>query len=521
MNLNFNKIFFLSISLLLSTICVIQAAEINISPPHNSLFESRKYIIGLSGKNAPTLKIIPKGTFNKICDVSPENFYTWFGKSASSGYLRLYKEYRKAAEYRDSINYAKGIILVQPNQNVTDGTIIMSPDIHVILSEIEQKGNCNKLKFVPVSDSDRISPCSYLNFNIYYKTTDNNPITLNQDVLAYQIRKKFKYTPLTSYMNERILLYFDKKELTNVKGIKKIILTPTDTSAYSSQFIGSRTKFSFNTPEHPNISIVSSSSTPQSFEFEHLIQSVAKKQPASPELQLPTPEYEQSAPQELQLPYHGYELPSQQKIIHDITYPLLNYLNNQPCGGIDKVHKILLHGHENSGKSAIAGIIADSIREKFELIQVISPGNQFHSQLQRTWKNCRSVERTLIILDELEILTGIINPHQYNYESMNLLNKILRTPIRNKIVVIATTNAYDLFTGVNQSLRWTVEKEIAPANRKDLKVILKKQGITNPFSKESCEKFLLDKPVGKVIEVISTGKAVTNWEEHISFYLDN
>jgi predicted secreted protein len=470
----------------------------------------------LSGKKEPTLKIISKETFNKTCDVSSENFYTWFGKAASSGYLRLYKEYLKATEYRD-INYAKGIILVQPNQDVTTGTIIMSPDIHAILSEIEQKDNCNKLKFIPVSDSDRISPCSYLNFNIYCKTTDNNPITLNQDVLAYQIRKKFKYTPLTSYMNERIFLYFDKKELTNVKGIRKIILIPTDISTYSSQFIGSNTKFSFNTPEHPNIRIIRPPSTPQSFEFEHLIQPVAKKQPASPELQLPTPEYKQSGSPELQLPYHGYQLPSQQKIIHDITYPLINYLNNQPCDGTDKVYTILLHGHENSGKSAIAGIITDSIRENFELIQVISPGNQFPSQLQRTWKNCRSVDSSLIILDELEILTGIINPHQYDYESMNLLNKILRTPIRNKIVVIATT----LFTGVNQSLRWAVEKEIAPANRKDLKVILKKQGITNPFSKESCEKFLLDKPVGKVIEIVSTGKAVTNWEKHISFYLDN
>lgn len=239
-----------------------------------------------------------------------------------------------------------------------------------------------------------------------------------------------------------------------------------------------------------------------------------------------TPAFGQKASsQALQLPYHQYKLPSQQKIVDKIKYQLIQHLDKKSNSGSNKVYKILLHGSENSGKSAIAGILTDLISPKVDLIRIISPGNGFYDQLRQAWDDSHFVDSSLIILDGLETLTSIINSYKYDDKSMNLLNTILGTPITNKIVVIATTNAYELFSAINKSLTWNITKEVPAINKKDLKIILEQHGIVNPDCQKASENLLVSQPVGKVIEAVSTEEAtdytVADWENHLSFYFGN
>lgn len=218
---------------------------------------------------------------------------------------------------------------------------------------------------------------------------------------------------------------------------------------------------------------------------------------------------------ETHFPDYSLSLASQNKILNMLLYNLESFRPG-------KVYSLLIKGSSGSGKSALLGRLANKTKSYFDLTRVIYSGlakKSFTEQLEQAWQDALNVDNSLIILDGLENLVKMLNVYKYDERAMISLNSLLTSPIKKKVVVLATMaeEAAELFQQINPMLKWSVQTQVPSLSQEDMGEILQSKGI----KEQSLIELLSDIPLTKVLDILTVENASTyskeQWKRRISF----
>lgn len=213
------------------------------------------------------------------------------------------------------------------------------------------------------------------------------------------------------------------------------------------------------------------------------------------------------------LPRCGLSILSQEELVQTIVNRLKAVRPGKPFS-------CLLHGEENTGKSAIAGLICRETEKHFDLTRVISPSltnHHFCTQLEKVWEETQTVNRSLIILDALDTLIGLLNMHRYDARALEKLNLFLGTTMPRTVVVIATmsSTAKELFQEINPTRQWSLTQKPLPLSNKDIKELLELNNIKSKVLPNQ----LLHFPIGTIFDILNGTNLQTlsesQWQERL------
>lgn len=226
------------------------------------------------------------------------------------------------------------------------------------------------------------------------------------------------------------------------------------------------------------------------------------------------------------LPEAAIALPSQQQFARALASRVKSF---RPGA----VYSYLITGKKKIGKSSSVGAFITETKEYFDFTRVFKPNplrKSFSDELTQAWRDSQRFCKSLIVLDDLHNLLGIINGGEYDRSAMRFLNTLLqsstdrnkKTGQRNQTVVLATMSdtSKDTFSYINPTISWSYEESFREnSSPTDIMAILTQYNV--PESLQSSLVPLLAKyPLSTILDICNEENTPTrtlpDWKSHIS-----